>query len=118
MNSSAAHAASWTDRCGWMDGWIDGSLDGWMGNWMGGWVDQWVDWWVGRSVGGLVDGLFIFIYLLTFSMLHYIVILHALELNIHNTITYRVSQDECARLRESVPYVKLYRYNPKHLCSK
>ena len=26
---------------------------------------------------------------------------------------YRVSQEECARLRESVPYVKLYRYNPK-----
>ena len=28
---------------------------------------------------------------------------------------YRVSQEECARLRESVPYCKLYRYNPKHL---
>ena len=32
----------------------------------------------------------------------------------HNTDLYRVSQEECARLRESVPYVKLYRYNPKH----
>ena len=31
---------------------------------------------------------------------------------------YRVSQEECARLWESVPYVKLYRYNPKHLCPK
>jgi len=31
---------------------------------------------------------------------------------------YGVSQEECARLRESVPYVKLYRYNPKHLCPK
>ena len=31
---------------------------------------------------------------------------------------YRVSQEECARLRESVPYVKVYRYNPKHLCSE
>ena len=29
---------------------------------------------------------------------------------------YRVSQKECARLREGVPYVKVYRYNPKHLC--
>ena len=29
---------------------------------------------------------------------------------------YRVSQEECARLREIVPYVKVYRYNPKHLC--
>ena len=31
---------------------------------------------------------------------------------------YRVSQEECARLRESVPYLKLYRYNPKHLHPK
>jgi len=29
-----------------------------------------------------------------------------------------VSQEECARLRESVPYVKVYRYNPKHLYRK
>ena len=27
---------------------------------------------------------------------------------------YRVSWWECARLRESVPYVKVHRYNPKH----
>ena len=33
-------------------------------------------------------------------------------------IIYRVSQEECARLRESVPYVKVYRYNPKHLYPK
>ena len=38
-------------------------------------------------------------------------------LNIRNVL-YRVSQEECARLRESVPYVKLYRYNPKHLYPK
>jgi hypothetical protein len=31
---------------------------------------------------------------------------------------YRMSQEECARLREGVPYVKVYRYNPKHLCLK
>ena len=31
---------------------------------------------------------------------------------------YRVSQEECARLREGVPYVKVYRYNPKLLCPK
>jgi len=31
---------------------------------------------------------------------------------------YRVSQEECARHREGVPYVKVYRYNPKHLCPK
>jgi len=31
---------------------------------------------------------------------------------------YRVSQEECARLWESVPYVKVYQYNPKHLYPK
>jgi len=34
------------------------------------------------------------------------------------TNIYRVSQEECARLWDSVPYVKLYRYNPKHLYPK
>jgi len=34
------------------------------------------------------------------------------------TVLYRVSQEECARLRKGVPYVKVYRYNPKHLCPK
>ena len=29
-----------------------------------------------------------------------------------------MSQEECEILRESVPYVKLYRYNPKHLYPK
>ena len=33
-------------------------------------------------------------------------------------LIYRVSQEECAIIRESVPYVKLYRYNPKHLYPK
>ena len=31
---------------------------------------------------------------------------------------YRVSQEEWTKLRESVPYVKIYRFNPKHLCPK
>jgi hypothetical protein len=31
---------------------------------------------------------------------------------------YRVSEEECATLREGVPYVKVHRYNPKHLCPK
>jgi len=29
-----------------------------------------------------------------------------------------MSQEEWTKLRESVPYVKLYRYNPKHLYPK
>jgi len=31
---------------------------------------------------------------------------------------YRVSQEERTKFRESVSYVKLYRYNPKHLYPK
>ena len=31
---------------------------------------------------------------------------------------YRLSQEERTKLREGVPYVKLYQYNPKHLCPK
>jgi len=34
------------------------------------------------------------------------------------TIIYRLSQEECARLREGVPHAKIYRYNPKHVCPK
>ena len=30
-------------------------------------------------------------------------------------LIYSVSQEECARLQEGVPYVKIYQYNPKHL---
>jgi hypothetical protein len=30
----------------------------------------------------------------------------------------RMSQEECARLREGASYGKVYRYNPKHLCPK
>jgi len=33
-------------------------------------------------------------------------------------VIYRVSQEEWTKLRESVPYVKIYRYNPKHICPK
>jgi hypothetical protein len=31
---------------------------------------------------------------------------------------YRVSREECKKIREGVPYVKIYRYNPKHLYPK
>ena len=33
-------------------------------------------------------------------------------------LIYRVSQEEWTKLRENVPYVELYRYNPKHLFPK
>ena len=36
----------------------------------------------------------------------------------HLVYIYRVSQEECGRLREGVPYAKIYRYNPKHICPK
>ena len=35
-----------------------------------------------------------------------------------HTHTHTVSQGECARLREGVPCVKVFRYNPKHICPK
>jgi len=34
------------------------------------------------------------------------------------SVLYRVSNELRSLLRESVPYVKIYRYNPKHLCPK
>ena len=40
------------------------------------------------------------------------------QLSYRDADTYRVSQEERTKLRESVPYVKLYRYNPKHLYPK
>jgi hypothetical protein len=33
-------------------------------------------------------------------------------------ILYRVSREECKKPREGVPYVKIYRYNPKHIYPK
>ena len=36
----------------------------------------------------------------------------------YSSTIYRVSQEERTKLREGVPYVKLYRYNPKHLYPK
>ena len=36
----------------------------------------------------------------------------------NSLLKYRVSQEEWTKLRESVSYVELYRYNPKHLYPK
>jgi hypothetical protein len=41
-----------------------------------------------------------------------------LQLQLNKAGLYRVSQEEWVRIREGVPYVKIYRYNPKHLCPK
>ena len=41
-----------------------------------------------------------------------------MKMNVYYIAIYRVSQEERAKLREGVPYVKLYRYNPKHLYPK
>ena len=35
-----------------------------------------------------------------------------------HVLIYRVYQEEWTKLQESVPYVELYRYNPKHLYPK
>ena len=49
--------------------------------------------------------------MLTFLLLHNISLATKWHRWLFHSL-YRVSQEECARLRESVPYVKLYRYNP------
>jgi len=40
------------------------------------------------------------------------------EVNRDRRGLYRVSQEEWTKFQEGVPYVKLYRYNPKHLYPK
>ena len=41
-----------------------------------------------------------------------------MSIGVYICIYIRISQEECARLWEGVPYVKVYRCNPKHLCPK
>jgi hypothetical protein len=43
---------------------------------------------------------------------------HSAKLLIGATLLYRVSHELRSLLRENVPYVKIYRYIPKHLCPK
>jgi hypothetical protein len=42
----------------------------------------------------------------------------SMDVNLYYIEIYRVSQEECDKLRESVPYVTVYRYNPKQLYPK
>ena len=58
-----------------------------------------------------------YIYIYTYNI-HIHIYIYTYTYTYAYTYTYRVSQEECARLREGVPYVKVYRYNPKHLCPK
>jgi len=63
-------------------------------------------------------------HMLSVSSTHATCVGHTIHRQVLNTwylklkYMYRVSQEECARLRQGVPYVKVYRYNPKHLCPK
>jgi hypothetical protein len=57
--------------------------------------------------------------LVSFPVLNANLSSHMYNLNfLFSSSKYRVSQEECEILRNSVPYVKLYRYNPKHLYPK
>jgi len=50
--------------------------------------------------------------------LHYMQLSKICDLIYNIYYIYRVSQEERAKLLEGVPYVKVYRYNPKHLYPK
>ena len=54
----------------------------------------------------------VYIYICTYIYIYIYIYIYT------HTYIHRVSQEECTRLREGVPYVKVYRYNPKHLCPK
>jgi len=62
--------------------------------------------------GPVVGSLYLYLY--THMYIHMYIHTHTHT----HTYIYRMSQEECARLGESVPYVKVHRYNPKHLCPK
>ena len=55
-----------------------------------------------------------FIYIFSSEMFSHIY----MGTDIRDLCVYRMSQEECARLRQGFPYVKVYWYNPKHLCPK
>jgi len=46
------------------------------------------------------------------------VLKHVAVLTVYRILFIQGVPEECEILRESVPYVKLYRYNPKHLYPK
>ena len=50
-----------------------------------------------------------------FRLLQLDILINLIKTNRH---IYRMSQEECVRIREGVPYVKVYRLVPKHLCPK
>jgi len=63
-------------------------------------------------------GMFLFVHGYKQDKISRVIKSRSIKSEIHGTRTicvYRVSQEECARLREKVPYVTVYRYNPKHL---
>jgi hypothetical protein len=52
------------------------------------------------------------------SVMNYFFAVYFMMVCISGLYIYRMSQEECAILREGIPYVKIFRYNPKHLCPK
>ena len=62
----------------------------------------------------LIPTIYIYIYIYICIYIYIYIYTHTHT----HTYIYKVSQEECTRLREGVPHVKVYRYNPKHLYPK
>ena len=73
--------------------------------------------WPSRYTTFLRDILILFSHLIQNSQAVYFPSVSAIK-DWFLSFLYRVSQEERTKLREGVPYVKLYRYNPKHLYRK
>jgi hypothetical protein len=55
---------------------------------------------------------------LTLRPMSWIYVVHYFSKKLKRTLLYRVSREECKKLWKIVSYVKIYRYNPKHLYPK
>ena len=86
--------------------------------WSEKWINSW--WWTGKlseTCRVSCQNKFVKLVHLVGFIIKKFVTMYG-HMNDKSIYIYRVSQEERTKLREGVPYVKLYRYNPKHLYPK